>query len=258
MIDHWIALATTALLVFVRVMGVFAIAPFWSGEGAPTVVKVGIAMAVTMAIFPMVNANHLLPVEFPTTWAFGFEIMEQAAIGMIIGFVVSMVFMIFDSSARFYDSQMGLGIINVFDPFHATEASVMGQVQSFVAMLIFIAMDGPHYVLYALQKSFVLVPQLNLNSGLLTKVIFNTMSRTFYVSLVFVLPMIGVLFISHLVLGILSKASPQLNVMVVGFPINITIGFITFWYLLGYFNDFIPNIFAGMFAELDQLITHVL
>lgn len=258
MIQLALAKWTILLLILVRVMGMFSTAPFWSGEGAPMVVKVGMAGAAALAIFPMVESKNLMPHTFTTSYAFAFEIMEQALIGMIIGFVCNMFFVVFDSSARFYDTQMGFGIINVIDPFHANEASIMAQLQSFIALLLFLAVDGPHLLLFAVQKSFVLVPHLSLNSGALPRAVFAVFSRVFYVSIVFVMPILGVLFITHLILGILSKASPQLNVMVLGFPINIAAGLFTFVLLLDYFQNMIPEIFATMFAEIDLFMVHLL
>lgn len=258
MIDLFLAHWTVFLLVMVRVLGMFFVAPFWSGEGSPTIVKVGMALATTMALTPMVLARSAIPHAFTTTYAFGFEILEQALIGMIIGFIANVFFVIFDASARFYDTQLGLGIINVLDPFHATEASIMAQLQSFIAVLIFIAVDGPHLLLFAVQKSFVLVPQLQLNSGALPRAMFALFSKVFYVSIVFVMPMLGVLFITHVILAILSKASPQLNVMILGFPVNLAAGFFTFVLLLDYFENIIPEIFVTMFAEIDLFMVHLL
>lgn len=251
---HWVVF----LLVLVRIMGMFSVAPFFSGEGAPMPIKVGMALAATMAIFPGVDARGTIPTAFTTTYAFAFQIIEQAAVGMIIGFIANMFFVIFDASARFYDTQMGLGIINVFDPFHATEASIMGQVQSFLALMVFLAVDGPHLLLFAVHKSFLLVPGLELSSGALPRAVFAVFSKVFYVSVIFVMPILGVLFITHLIMGILSKASPQLNVMMLGFPIHLGAGFFTFIWVLAYFENLIPEIFVTMFTEIDLFMTYLL
>jgi len=253
-IAHW----TVFLLVLVRILGMFSVAPFWSGEGAPGQVKVAMASAATLGVFPMVYAKGLLPHAFATSFEFAFELIGQAAVGMILGFIALMFFTIFDASARFYDTQMGLGIINVLDPFNAIEASLMAQFQSFLALLIFIAVDGPSFLLIAVQKSFILVPHLELHSGALPRAVFSLCSRIFYVSIIFVMPILGVLFVTHVILGILSKASPQLNVMVLGFPVNIAAGFFTLILLLDYFENLVPEIFATMFTEIDLFMTHLL
>lgn len=258
MIELLLVKWTILLLILVRIMGMFSVAPFWSGDGAPMVVKVGMAGSAAIAIFPLICAKNLLPYTFANSYAFAGEVMEQALIGMIIGFVANMFFVVFDSSARFYDTQMGLGIINVLDPFHATEASIMAQLQNFLALLIFMAVDGPQMLLVAVHKSFFLVPHLQLDSGALPRAVFAVFSKIFYVSIVFVMPIVGVLFITHLILGILSKASPQLNVMVLGFPINIAAGLFTFILLLDYFQNMIPEIFSRMFSELDLFMVHLL
>ncbi len=258
MIEMVLAKWTLLLLIFVRVLGLFMTAPFWSGEGAPVMVKIGLAAASAVAIFPVASAQPEIPTAFATSFAFVFELIEQSLIGMIIGYMANLFFVIFDASARFYDTQMGFGIINVLDPFHATEASIMAQLQSFVAILVFISIDGPHVLLFAVQKSFTLVPQLDLQSGALPRAMVTIFSRIFYVSLIFALPMLGVFFISHLILGILSKASPQINVMILGFPINISIGVFSFILLLEYYQNLIPEIFASMFAEIDLFMTYLL
>ncbi len=153
---------------------------------------------------------------------------------------------------------MGLGVINVLDPFHATEASIMGQIQTFTALLVFIAVDGPAQLLFAVQKSFTWVPRLDLSSGALPRAVFYLFSKIFYVSLIFVLPMLGVLFVTHVMLGILSKASPQLNVMVLGFPINFAMGLLTFIFILDYYQNLIPEIFMRMFEEMDLVMSRVM
>lgn len=254
LLDHWM----TYLLVLVRILGMFSVAPFWSGEGAPMQVKIALAAAVALSVFPLVSAQGLLNVSFPTTYAFVLKLGEQAVIGMIIGFISAMFFVIFDASGHFYSTQMGLGIINVFDPFHATEVSIMGQFQNFISLLIFISVDGPHWMLYAVQKSFFMVPHLHPSAIFVSHAIFHLFSKIFYVSFVFVMPILGVLFISHLILGILSKASPQLNVMILGFPVNIGLGLFTFILLLDYFQNIIPEIFVSMYKEIDLFLGHLL
>ncbi|MBI4178451.1 flagellar biosynthetic protein FliR [bacterium] len=258
MIDLFVGQWLTFLLVLVRIVGMFSTAPFWSGEGAPMKIKVALALAVAIGIFPDIAARGVLPVTFASPWQFAGAVAEQAVIGMIIGFISAMFFVLFDASGRFYSTQMGLGIINVFDPFHAVEVSIMGQFQSFISLLLFIAVDGPQWMLFAVQKSFLVAPHFQPTSLALAHAIFGLFSKIFYISFVFVMPILGVLFLSHVVLGILSKASPQLNVMILGFPINIGVGLFTFILLLDYFENMIPEIFETMFREIDLFLVHLL
>lgn len=254
LLGHWMVV----LLILMRVLGMFMVAPFWSGEGIPVIFRVGLAGAAALCLAPTVVARNVLAASYPTTYAFGFAIAEQTVIGMIIGFLAGLYFVVFDASARFYDTQMGMGIVNVIDPFHATEVSVMSQLHSFVAMLIFLSVDGPHYLLVSIQKSFLYVPHLTLHSGALPKAVFALCSKVFYLATMFVMPMLGVLFISHLILAVLSKASPQLNVMILGFPVNLGIGFLTLFWMMDYFGEFIPRVFESLFLDIDRFIVNFL
>lgn len=244
----------TYLLVASRTTAMLVTSPFWGGQAVPMRIKGGFAFMLTLAVFPLIRSQANLPTHFPTVMHFAGGVIEQVIIGISIGFIASLYFSILDTSGKFYSTQMGFGMINVFDPIHGTQVSVMEQLQTFFGFLLFIAVGGPEQLIMAVTRSFSIVPVLTLNFISLPLELFAMTTRLFYLGFALALPLIGILFLMTVTLGLLNKASPQINVMLLGFPLNIVVGLFTFMVVLRFFRDLIPRLFEEMFMTIDRVM----
>ena len=118
-----------------------------------------LAFIATAAIFPLV-ANINVQAA-PTFVEYFLTLVNEALIGILIGFLMSIIFTAYQVMANFLEIQMGFGISETVDPVSQVTVPVLGQLQSLVVVLLFIAIDGPSWVIRTLFYSFKAMPVLS-------------------------------------------------------------------------------------------------
>jgi flagellar biosynthetic protein FliR len=143
------------LLIFVRILSAFIAAPLFSHNAVPAVSKIFIAFVVAYVIFSMTDTSKI-NVEFGT-WFLVSNVVKEAIIGLIIGYALNMVFFGISFAGSLIGFDIGLSAAQLLNPFEETQNNVVGEVIYFMAMLIFLLINGHHYLIRALHSSFSLV-----------------------------------------------------------------------------------------------------
>jgi len=210
------------LLVFIRIASLFFTAPLFGSKNIPVGTKIGFAFLVSFIIYPIINQNIKLPAD---TLSYTFIIIKQVLAGAVIGFSAYMVFTAIQFSGQIIDLQMGFGIVNVIDPMSNTQVSIMGQFQFILGMLIFLSINGHHYLFQAVVDSFRLVP---IDKVAVTEASIGKISDLFYNMFVIAFRIAGpatlALLLTNVTLGFIARTIPQMNVFIVGLPLNILMG----------------------------------
>jgi flagellar biosynthetic protein FliR len=155
-------------------------------------------------------------------------VLQEVMIGIYIGFLVSIIFSSFQLSAQYYAAQIGFGINEVLDPVGQVSVPLIGQLKNFVGLIVFLAIDGHHFLIEAIYRSFELAPVFGVGktaSGGFLKYLVYSFSGMFIVALKISLPIVATAFLITVSMGILAKAAPQMNIMMFGFPFQIVAGF---------------------------------
>lgn len=209
--------------VYLRVFGIFVMTPVLGGFEVPTIVRGQISFLIALVAYP-VAAAHLPPVPADVA-ALVLRYVGEFAIGLLIGLVVLLLFSAFQLAGEFYSMQMGFGISNVIDPLSQSSVPILGSFKSLFALALFLLSDGHHAVIVAVVRSFERLPGLDVAAaGAIHEALLAAFSASFVAGLRLAAPMVAVIFLVELVMGILSKAAPQMNIMVVGFQIKIAVG----------------------------------
>lgn len=214
-----------AALIFplARILALIASAPILGDKEVPARIKVGLALAITLVIAPTLD----IPAGLDPASAQGlFVLIQQIVAGIIIGFSIRLIFAAVEMAGDLAGMQMGLGFASFYDPQNASFTPVVAQFLGIITGLVFLAADGHLYMLATLSDSFRDFP---IGAGVPSANAFRTMAEwggsMFGHALQFSLPLIGVLLITNLALGILTRSAPQLNIFAVGFPITLAVGF---------------------------------
>ncbi len=210
------------LLVLVRINAMIMIAPFFSSGVIPFRMKAMLSFLITLVVFPVISAAS---VKVPGNMgAYYLLVIQQAMIGIYIGFLVSVIFSAFQLSGQYYSAQIGFGINEVLDPLGQVSVPIIGQMKNFIALLVFLAINGHHFLIEAVCRSFELAPLYSMSkvaaAGYLKYMVY-AFSGMFVVALKIALPILATSFLISVSMGILSKAAPQMNIMMLGFPFQI-------------------------------------
>jgi flagellar biosynthetic protein FliR len=155
---------------------------------------------------------------------------------------------------------MGFGASEVFDPMSQIELPIIGQYLYILAILVFLSLQGPALIIQAVYHSFELVTFTNFLNGQFIESPYGIVSlfaQMFVVALRISMPIIGTLLLISVCLGLLAKAAPQMNLLMVGFPLSIGVGLIMILILLPGLTEFIRAYIDQMFQNIWFLMQEI-
>jgi len=219
----------TFLLVVGRTSGLMVTAPFWSSRAVPLPVRVWLAMLLATAIYPTAK-GIAAPVElnlFGLFLALGGELL----FGVMLGWLAQLLFSAVRLAGQQIEIRSGLGLIQLVDPQEGGQTGVFGAFLEAMAGLIFFSLNGHHLMYQALASSFQVFP-LNGEKFLprLVEGLVSDSAEIFVIALKLSAPVLIGLLLSDIVLGMISRAIPQMNVFLVAQPLQF--GFVLLLLLL--------------------------
>ncbi|MGL1894685.1 MAG: flagellar biosynthetic protein FliR [Spirochaetaceae bacterium] len=248
--------STIYFLIFARVIALFMTSPILSNGTVPGVVRNALALMITITIFPFAS-EYIIPTDGISLI---FVIIGEVILGVITGFFITIIFSTFQLAGQMFAVQMGFGASQVFDPMAQVQIPVIGQLFNFIALFIFITTGAFQKIfVVGIIKSiqFVKATDLLVQQEFLLERAIIALGTLFTQALVIAFPMLGTLILLSVTMGLLAKASPQMNLMMIGFPIQITIGFVMITsslpFLMEKFNIILDNNFqfiAEMFSKV--------
>ena len=241
------------LVVLVRTGAILAALPLLGGRTVPQRIKVGLAVAVSVILTPVVtfslHPNWLEP---------GYLVMAVGAellVGLILGLAMRLVMAAVELAGNVLGFQVGFAMANVLDPVTQVQTPVFGQLMTVLATLFYFQVDGHLLVLLALGSSFQLIPPFgaHLSAPLLPDVT-GLMQRTYDIGMRLALPVMAATFLVHITMGLLGRLVPQMNILLTSFPITISVGLI----ILGLGLPFIALVFQQSVLEMETILWELL
>ncbi len=239
------------LLVLVRVSGLFIISPIFSRINIPNTYKIGFSFLLALIVSNVVEG----PPEMMTDIELMIESIKELLIGFMIGFISYLFFSVFFIVGQIIDVQIGFGIVSVLDPQSNIQIPITGNFYQIIATLVFLVVDGHHFLIDALVKSYTYVPigQLTLSTGMVSQFI-SIIGKLFILGFKMGSPVIVTIILVDVLLGILTKSMPQMNVFVVGMPLKIAVGLALVILTLPVFLITLHHIFNTMYEEIFNFL----
>lgn len=212
------------LFLLLRVGALLVAMPLFGGPGVPQHVKIGLGVLIAVLLYPVIDAvvppSHLLSLLLMAA--------QEIAIGLGMGFIVSLFFLGLQLAGQLMDVPIGFGMVNVLDPHFGGQIPILGQFQNVLAVLIYFSINGHHAILRALADSYAHIPIGTAAwNGALAAVIVDAVTSMFLLGVRIGVPVMAAAFLTDVALGIVNRAVPQINVFITGYPIKIAIGLFT-------------------------------
>ncbi len=241
----------TFLLLVVRVSTMLFVFPVFSARQIPVLVRIGLAFLIAFVLYRAVPV--LAPL--PDVGALFVAVVSQVVLGLIVGFVASLVFMGIQFAGEIIDIQIGFAVANVISPQTQQQVTIIGELQLTLATLIFLMSDSHLVMLAGIGGSLHLVPlpYINLDPSVAANVV-TFLGQAFLIVLKIAAPPAVALFLVNLALGLMARVAPQMNVFVVGFPLQIGVGLLMMAVsvpLLGYVA---PQLFSESAHQMDAVM----
>jgi len=243
------------LLVMTRFSGLIVSAPVLGSRNVPIRAKAGLAALSAMVVTPVLLANQVESLP-PGQLNFGVMAIGELAIGLIIGFVMTIVFGAIQVAGQLMDMQSGFGMVNVFNPALETQVPVFGFFFFLLAVLFLLVIDGHVLMFRALASTFERIPLggIAIRPGLLLEV--SVWAKLmFYDGLMIAAPVSASMLLAYVAMGLMGRVVPQIHLFVVGFPVTISLALFVVAASAGMYLLVLDGIFARMFRTVQGVIT---
>ena len=241
------------LAIFVRVMGAMAFAPIFGNQAVTRRVRVFIGMACSLAVF---TANPYTPLGYSTFLEYTLLLLKEFVVGITMGFLSNITLTIINAAGQFIDREIGFSMVSDFDQTMNTEITITAEFYNMLVMLIMLCSNMHYFILSALSDSFQLIPlgKVTIDTGTLYDTMIQYIADYFIISVRIALPVMISIMLLNVVLGVLAKTAPQMNMFVFGIQLKIFVGFAVLLVTIG----FLPNITEFIYKEMQTVVTGVL
>ena len=243
------------VLALARVGGLFIMGPIFAARMRRCECGPRLVFFITLAMLPLLGddasgAARRTPGRWCCSGMLGFETL----IGFTIGLVAQLTFGAVQMAGQLAGIQMGIGLSNLIDPQTQEHITSLAQWQNLLALLVFFSVDGHHMLIRAVADSFRVLP---LGGGLPSAagfgMVMDLAGGLFVVALKIAAPVMVLLLLVNAAMGVLSKLIPQLNVFIVGFPLNVAAGL----FILTASQPFTVRLLMTSFSEVGDSLAAV-
>lgn len=241
------------MLLFARMSGLVVFFPYFSHNSIPMVIKITLALFLTMFLYPLAKLEGNTPDSF-----FILYLLSEILFGMFCGLILQMVFAILQMAGEQISFTMGFSMASVVDPTTGVNTPVISQILNLLALLCFLAFDGHHLILLFLSHSLEYIslgafyPHENLMLYLN-----KSMLNIFVLGFSMAFPILAISLLSDVIFGMLMKTMPQFNLLVIGYPIKIFLSFAVIIAILLVMMQYFKSLVLKTFEHMELLFFNI-
>jgi flagellar biosynthetic protein FliR len=241
------------IIVLARAGGLVTFAPFWSHKALSAQVRVVLALVLALAITPMLV--NRLPTPPSDLMSLGPVLLVELVTGAAFGFVGRLVFSGLELAAQVIGFQMGFSLAGAIDPSTQAQTAALGVIAQMLGLVIFMGANGHHWLLLTTIRSFEVVgPGGGQITVTMAQLFVRLSADALAVGVALAAPAIVMLLAVEFALAIAGRAMPQIQVMVLGFPVKIAAGL----WLIGSSIYFMPGAIRAALAAMQSALNRAL
>ena len=240
-------------MVFARTGALLMTIPPFESRNIPVLFKIGLAISVSALLFPFVPMDGYRMQT--NALSFGMGVIGEVTLGFLVGLMIQLLFAGIQLGGQLAGFQIGLAIANVMDPARGGQIPILSQFNHLLAILLFMAINAHHGFIQAVVESFHLVPPLQVAfSPASIELLLELAGRMFLIAIKIGAPVIVALILTSVVLGLMARTVPHMQVFIVGIPLKILIGLLFIGFSLPYLAAYITQMAHQSHADVYGLI----
>jgi len=211
------------MLVLARVSGLFAVLPIFGWQSAPVRVRAGLALVVSIVFASVLPAGasaadgHWLAV--------GLLLVREVVTGVALGLAVALVFGTVRQSGLIIKRQMGLAVAQEIDPMSGERTEPVGLLMEMCFAVLFLAAGGHRLMLRMVARSYEVFPIGRAPTpGVMAEAILDASVVMLTFALKLAAPMVGAFLVLAVVLAILARILPEMNILLASLPLRVGLG----------------------------------
>jgi flagellar biosynthetic protein FliR len=239
------------LFAMVRIGAAFIAAPVFSAVAVPLPARIALSGAIGVLV---INVTHIHPPSDIFSLVSFVSIASEALIGLALGFVLQIAFSAPMIASEVIGMGMGLGFASAIDPQNGHSTPALGQFLSILMTLLFLSVDGHLVLVDLVVRSYEVMPpgEWLQPERLLNIAMFG--GYAFMAGLLLALPVGFLLLCLNVIVGMLSRAAPALNLFAVGLPASLAVGVVAILLALPAMGDYLLVIIHEALNMAPQLV----
>lgn len=239
------------LLVLARISAFVFVAPFFSMSNTPRRLRAGFSLIVSILLVHALE-DHNVP-AYSTVIGYTTLVLKETITGLVIGLGANICMPIVNFAGKIADMEVGLSMVQLFDPVTREGTGFMGSFYQYILMLIMLVTNMHYYFLRAIAETFTLIPigMAKFSSDKIMTTMIQFMTDFVTISFRICLPIVAAMLLLNSILGVLAKTAPQINMFSVGIQIKILVGLSILFLTIGT----IPSASEFIFKEMKIMVT---
>lgn len=214
---------TVFFAILLRLSLVLFLLPIFNNKQVPSVFKACLVLGFALMLYPLLR-DTVSPISLEPATLVGL-VLGELLFGIVLCLSVTIIFSAFQMAGEFINFEMGFGFAQVVDPQSGAQTMLFSMWFQLLALLLFLTMNGHHFLLKAVIESFRTLPigAFALDQSLYRSII-GLSGQLFLVAMKISAPVLVALVVTQIGLGLMSKFAPQLNILMTSFPLTIFVG----------------------------------
>ena len=214
------------LMILIRILSFLGFSKIFFPSGTPNKLKVTLGIILAFSLVESIDYSSIEGIA--NNYDLIVFIISEIITGFVFGLIVDISFKIVIFAGSLLDLNIGLSMVNIIDPNSQTSTTLNGNLLHYIAMMIFFAMNGHHLLIKSVIESFMFLP---LGKSILYVdtiwVIVEIIINYFVIGLKIAIPIVLIIILTDLSMGLISRAVPQINVMILGMPVKMLVGILS-------------------------------
>lgn len=235
--------------------GVIFFNPIFGRRNIPSIVKVGLSLGIALNVY--MGMSDVSVIDYTGIDLF-LSMVKEFAIGFSMGFVIQVFLSIFQLGGELIDMQMGIGMAMMYDPTSNSQISITGNLMTIMYTLIFFISNSHITLIYIAVSSYKVIPiglqPLNPDLSIFFIELFGYI-LIYAVQLA--LPIIATEIIVEVVVGILMRFVPNINVFVINLQIKLLVGITVLITIIPVLVGFMGEINSIMMETVQRVLMHM-
>ncbi len=241
------------VLVGLRVSGYILSSPFFGRNEVNSLLKISLIIYLTYILifsqwvhFETIPTNQFQFIAFSVV-----EVLK----GLLMGFMSSLFFSAFLTAGFFIDSQIGYRMGGLLDPKYGINTSLTANILNIIVLLVFLVLNGHLQMIHLLSHTYIISPIGNLSfTANLYNLFISSFSFVFLAAFKVALPLFLITFFVDVILVVMIKFMPQLNIFVIGIPTKLLVGLFSLFYIIEPIINFLDPYFVSLFENVWRVL----
>lgn len=251
--SEWIPLVYRFFIIFARIGGLFVSAPFFASQGFIFRPRIIFSVLFTLLLYPVLPLS--LPGESAGVPGLVAVLAGEVAAGLVMGLVINVLFAGVQLAGQVMGFEVGYTLVQTIDPMTMAESMVVSIFWNLIAMALFLALNGHHLLIQTLAESYRLLPPgtFHLPEALITRLIQVT-GAMFVIGIQLAAPVLVIIIVLDVLIGLISRAAPNIQILLIGFPVKILAGFTGIGLGLFFFPRYLEQTLHTLVQELQKIL----